>query len=96
MPDPTIPASPCTACGEILDRASCCSEDPVEMPTPGDITICAGCGHVMVFDDKLRLRDPTNKELYEIAGDKEVLMAQRALAEMKKQRTLAEMKKKQQ
>ena len=78
-----VPESRCTACGHFLDRAGGVDNND-RKPKPGDVSICIECGHIMVFGDDMQLRDPTGEEMYEIAGDKDVLAAQRALAELKK------------
>jgi hypothetical protein len=70
--------SPCTSCGEMLDGATCVGNDIG--PSPGDVTVCISCGHIMVFADDLSFRDPTDAEIVAIAGDPYVLMIQRARA----------------
>jgi hypothetical protein len=47
-------------------------------PGPGDITLCIYCGHIMAFADDLTLRELTNEEIYEVAGDERILKIQRA------------------
>jgi hypothetical protein len=54
-------------------------------PEPGQFTVCIRCGHLMVFAEDLSLRDPTDKEAYEIAGHPLMLATQRALALMRKE-----------
>jgi hypothetical protein len=46
------------------------------------MTICAYCGHIMVFDDTLKLRNPTAAECKEIAGDKRILAVQKIRKEI--------------
>jgi hypothetical protein len=66
----------CTNCGKALDRAAGIDNDA--QPEPGDASICIECGHLMVWDENLELRDPTDKEIYELAGDPRIIAAQRA------------------
>lgn len=71
-----VPISACKACGKPNDSATSISADI--KPTPGDVSICLYCGHVTVFDDDLTLREPTSKEMHEIAANKIMLAAQKA------------------
>jgi len=67
----------CPNCHKYLDAATCISSQGAA-PEPDDITICAYCGHLMAFDDTLRLRQLTSTEIYAVAGDPLILAAQRA------------------
>lgn len=67
----------CLGCGKLVDAATSFA-DPAAKPSPGDITICLDCGHVMAFADDLKLRSLTDQELIEIAADPEILALQRA------------------
>lgn len=49
-----------------------------ERPTPGDITVCIYCGHIMAFADDLSFRELTGEEIHDIAGDERILDIQRA------------------
>lgn len=68
----------CIECGELLDGAT--AVDGEGEPNSGDATICIYCGHIMVFDENQRLRNPTREEMIELAGDSRILMIQRARA----------------
>lgn len=68
----------CIECGKLLDGASAVDDEGRIQPSPGDATICIYCGHLMVFDEKQRLRNPTREEMIEFAGDRRILMIQRA------------------
>lgn len=71
-----VAMSSCIACNYAMDGAlGIGSEDS---PAPGDLTICLRCGHLMSYSDELKLRELTDKEAYEAAGDKLVLAAQKA------------------
>jgi len=74
----------CTACGKLCDAATIANADDA-VPSPGDVTICFDCGHIMVFTKDMRLRDPTAAECLEIAGDKDILAAQKARAQVQEQ-----------
>lgn len=78
-----IEKSPCTNCGKGLDGAG--QVNGGSHPDPGDITICVYCGHIMAFsDDNMKLRDLTDKEASEVAGDPNILEAQRFAKEFRK------------
>jgi hypothetical protein len=73
------PKSRCTACGETLDGAAAVAAIADDAaPSPGDITVCVPCGHLMAFDDALKLRELTDDEMRAIAGDRRILAIQRA------------------
>jgi hypothetical protein len=71
-----IAESLCLCCRKPLDGVT----DPMgqAMPSPGDVTICLYCGHLMAFGDGLTLRELSDEEIVDIAGDKTVLAMQRA------------------
>ena len=54
----------CPFCGKQLDRATCPKEDAA--PVEGDLTVCVGCGGVMVFGKELVLRRASQEELDEL------------------------------
>ena len=60
------PVSPCPNCGSILDRTT----GPAGGPKSGDATICVNCHHFCVFDEALKLRQPTTEEMKKMAGDR--------------------------
>lgn len=74
--DHKIKESRCLSCGKKLD--GCTSVACDAMPSPGDVTICITCGHIMAFGDDLTLRELTDAEMYEIAGDERILAVQAA------------------
>ena len=71
-----MPASLCLACGRSLNAASGVDHD--HRPSPGDVTVCLRCGHIMIFAEDLTPRDLTAEEVIEVAGDKRILAIQRA------------------
>jgi hypothetical protein len=64
----------CTNCGKKLNAAT--SPFAQDNPAPGDATVCIKCNHIMIFDENMRLRNPTDEEFDEIAGDEEILAIQ--------------------
>lgn len=75
--------SPCTNCGKMLDAASSPFND--DTPEPGSSAmVCLECGHVMILAEDGKLRDPTDKEIIELAGDRDLVAAQNMLAELKR------------
>lgn len=71
------PVSPCASCGQPLDTTEGVSDD-IATPKPGDITVCLVCGHLAAFADDLTMRPLTREEQIEIAGNPDILAAQRA------------------
>ena len=79
-PQVNVPESRCTKCGFKADAASSVNDaGKKQTPTPGDATLCATCGHAMIFDDNLMLRDPTTEEAQLLYSDPRVLVAQYAI-----------------
>jgi hypothetical protein len=58
-----MPDSHCTRCLKKLDAAS--SEEK-ERPAAGDLSICLYCGHLMLFDQEMKLRDLTPEEMRDV------------------------------
>lgn len=52
--------------------------DTGNSPSPGDFTVCIGCGHLMAFADDLSFRELTAAEQVAIAGDRRLIDVQRA------------------
>ena len=77
-----IPPSLCTNCGKLNNGATGHGAAADLVPSPGDVALCK-CGHIMVYGDRLKLRDPTSAECVEIAGDPDVLAAQKVLESQK-------------
>lgn len=76
-----LPKDRCTNCKREMDAASVIDE-VYARPKPGDFTICISCGHIMAFDDKLRLRELSWREMRQAAGDKRIVRASTALKMM--------------
>lgn len=76
--------SPCCECGRLLDAAS-----GTGFPKPDDFTLCAYCGSINVFNEELKLRAPTEEELFFVAVNKPVQVMRAILEEMWKKRKSA-------
>ena len=76
-----VPSTRCTNCGKDMDAA-----DPTSGgrgPKPGDVAICFYCHHLMVYGDELILRELTDQEIKQVAGEPEIILAMKALGEFK-------------
>lgn len=69
-----VPGTDCPSCQQRLDAAT--GIGGRRRPKPGNVTLCFYCGHILVFDEGLLLREPTGEEMHEIAGNKVLLRAQ--------------------
>lgn len=70
--------NPCPFCGAVLDAASGVRSTH-DGPTAGDITVCAYCATILVFDDALDLRLPTASESAGFASDPDLIRAVKAI-----------------
>lgn len=86
MTTSVLPPQACLACGHVMDRHAHMSTKgaPPAIPMPGDITLCIQCGFVMAYDENLRFRDLTKKEMEEAIQDERVQKAIVAIAELNK------------
>lgn len=57
-----LPSSRCPNCRSVSDCASPMFSKQVHRPRPGDFSLCAHCATLLVFDENLKLREPTEKE----------------------------------
>ena len=73
--DVKVPPSPCLGCGKIVDMAAGMPWGP-RPPRPGDYSMCLKCGHLMVFAEDMTLRNPTGKEMIDMAGEIDIFRAQ--------------------
>lgn len=69
----------CLACGYDTDTSSNLADDDLK-PEPGNISICIQCGHLMAFADDMSFRELNDEEMLAVAGDKEILLIQKARA----------------
>jgi hypothetical protein len=74
----------CLCCGTLIDAAL--GVRPDTTPKPGDVTICIQCGHIMAFGTDYRVRPLTDVEMHAVAGDRNIILAQRQIAEIRKAR----------
>lgn len=65
------PATTCVGCGREITAATPIDCD--EKPKSGDATVCLYCGHLMIYSDDFSLRNPTDEEMREMAGDPRVV-----------------------
>lgn len=90
MSDSTVtPDSPCPYCGYVTDRSSNLSHPDDEQPRPprpGDVGLCLSCGGVAVFDDDMRLREPTPVEHGRFQGDSAIAIAVDAILRVRRWR----------
>jgi hypothetical protein len=66
----------CPSCGKKLNATNCVGAD--NAPSEGDFTVCMYCGHLMAFGKNLQLRELTDEEMIDIAGDARILAVQKA------------------
>ena len=67
----------CLDCGTELDDPTPTNpEHPT--PKPGDVMLCAACGHVMIAGDDGAPRAPNDAELVELAGHPDLLALQQS------------------
>jgi hypothetical protein len=78
------PTNACLDCGGQSDAAT--SLEHGKKPSPGAITICIRCSHIMAYDNRLRLRELNDEEMRYVAGDKDILRYVKALGEVREAR----------
>lgn len=66
-----IQTEPCLNCGAKLSGAGIV-EGEAPTPNDGDLAVCMYCSHIHVFDGG-KMRNPTDDEIVDIAGDPEML-----------------------
>jgi hypothetical protein len=66
--DYNTPEGKCLSCGHVVSAAFSADEDD-NPPRGGNATICIQCGHAMIFNEDLTLREPTEEEKAEIDTD---------------------------
>lgn len=73
-----VPLSHCLGCGVEMDEATVVADDAKRTaPRDGDVSLCLHCGHIMIFENGYP-RNPTSAEMYDIAGDRRIIAAQKA------------------
>jgi hypothetical protein len=63
----------CLNCGALLNRVASLEEDSDHNPSPGDISVCLNCGHILIFTEDLGVRELTEEEVIAVAGRKEIV-----------------------
>jgi hypothetical protein len=63
-----LPPTRCPHCGYTLDAASVL-DGPAPKPTPGDLSVCFGCGAALQFDKRLRVTKLTLREIARLHPD---------------------------
>lgn len=81
-----MPLDHCLGCGKLFDEATQVGRGNAA-PRPGDATICLECGHVMMFDKNRRVREPTGRELIDLAGDLRIMMTKFTIEQIKRERS---------
>jgi hypothetical protein len=67
-----VPICNCLNCKIDLNEATLINGDKLR---GGDVAICFFCGYIMAVNDDLTLRELTQEEMYDVAGDKVLLSA---------------------
>jgi hypothetical protein len=64
-----FPASNCLNCGRKLDAATAVKNE--EAPQPGNVSLCVGCSHIMIFTEDLGLLEAVtaNAAMPLVAGE---------------------------
>jgi hypothetical protein len=73
--DRRIQPAACLQCKAVNDGATSVGEKD-ETPEPGNIAICSECGHIMAYDDNMQMRELTDKEMLDVAGDPRIITIQ--------------------
>jgi hypothetical protein len=74
--------SPCPNCRRSID--TCHSASGERGPQSGDLSICLYCGHLSAYGDDMALRELTDAEVVEVAGDPELIQASNVAAFIRK------------
>jgi hypothetical protein len=53
-------------------------------PQPGNMCVCIRCGHLMIFNEDMTVRGPTDEEAVEIAGNRSMLLGQHVADHLRK------------
>lgn len=62
--------SKCVRCGYVMDMATSLEDPEVNLPNPGDISLCLKCGLLSIFDQNLKLRPPSDEEITNLLKNK--------------------------
>lgn len=77
----------CPTCAAELDCSSPVGEPHPRPPRPGDLSMCAYCGEILVYDDHTRLRSAELNDLLKLPDDMRdtIYAAQELIHERRKQ-----------
>jgi len=73
-------ACPCPNCGLELSGATGWTGHG---PKPGNMCVCIRCGHLLIFNEDMTVREPNDDEVVELAGNKTMLTGQHVAAHMR-------------
>jgi transcription initiation factor IIE alpha subunit len=62
-----LPVVHCPVCNYRMDSAV--SVGSQSRPRPGDLSLCAKCGEILVYDENMGVRQPLVKEMVELPQD---------------------------
>lgn len=79
------PTQMCLNCGKLIDAASGVGHS--RWPKPDDITVCIGCGHIMVYTNALHLREPTASELFVLSFRPDIQKVVATIKELARKRS---------
>ena len=74
-----MPVCKCLSCGHTFDCATNVQGAPG--PSPGDVTFCMRCAHIMFFDEGLTVREPDAEEKVRLDADPRISKLRRVLLE---------------
>lgn len=80
--------TPCPNCGTLLDAATIFGPD-LCAPSEGDISVCIGCRHILAFNADLSVRNLTDQEMLDVAGDQRLVAMIELLGAYHKEKELA-------
>ena len=69
-----LPESKCIRCGYVMDMATAVEDPSIQLPKPGDISLCLKCGLLSIFGEDLRLNPPSPKEILKLRADEKSWM----------------------
>jgi hypothetical protein len=68
-----ITATDCPSCGKKLDDCTGV-RDQSALPGAGDVSICAYCAQILVFDDKLALSIATEEDITKLSEPEQLAL----------------------
>lgn len=66
-----LPPTHCPHCGREADAATDMTTQ--EVPDPGSLSVCIGCGALSIFGDDMQLRELTLEERQKVRDDPETM-----------------------